>query len=142
MRATLVLLPLLMWATPVLAQAPAVHLPPELTDPATAEHLTRSMQAISKAFLNLRVGELQAAIEGRKPTRSEERLTVRDLGRRDDPGFDRDMQQRIASARPMIEQSLKTLNEALPSMLQGLKQAQQSLERAAANMPDPNYPKR
>jgi hypothetical protein len=48
----------------------------------------------------------------------------------------------MAEARPMIQQSMKALADALPSMMQGLAQAQQSLERAAANMPDPTYPKR
>jgi hypothetical protein len=37
---------------------------------------------------------------------------------------------------------MKALAEALPSMMQGLEQAQKSLERAAANMPQPGYPKR
>ena len=34
------------------------------------------------------------------------------------------------------------LNQALPAMMQGLNQAQQALERAVANMPDPTYPRR
>jgi hypothetical protein len=37
---------------------------------------------------------------------------------------------------------MKALSDALPAMMQGLAQAQKALERAAANMPDPNYPKR
>ena len=100
------------------------------------------MQTMSDALLNLRVGELKAAVEDRKASASEKRLTVRDLSRRDDPNFDRDFQQRIADAKPMIHQSMKALNDALPSMMQGLEQAQQSIERAIANMPDPTYPKR
>jgi hypothetical protein len=97
---------------------------------------------MSNAFLDLKVGSLDAALDGRKPRRAERNLTVRDLGRRDDPDFDRHFQQRMASAKPMIEHGVKALNQALPSMVQGLTQAQEALERAVANMPDPTYPKR
>jgi hypothetical protein len=88
------------------------------------------------------VGGVQAAIEGRKPTPREKKLTVRDLGRRDDPNFDRDIQRRIADAKPMIEASQKALADALPAVMKSLDEAGKALERAAANMPDPTYPKR
>jgi hypothetical protein len=142
MRKTVVLLALLTSAAPALAQAPAAAVPPELTDPRTADRLADAMQTMSDAVLGLRVGELNAALEGRRASASEQRLTVRDLGRRDDPNFDRDFHQRIANARPMIHQSMKALSDALPAMMQGLEQAQQSIERAIANMPDPTYPRR
>ncbi len=149
MRVSFALIPLLISAAPALAQAPAssnpaptVQLPTELTDPATTEKLANAMQALSKAFLDLPVGEVQAAIEGRKPTAAEKKLTLRDLERRSDPNFERDFKRQMAEAKPRIERSMKALADALPSMMQGLQQAQQSLERAAANMPDPTYPKR
>jgi len=107
-----------------------------------ADKLARSMQALSKALLNLPVGEVQAAVEGRAPTPAERKLTVRDLARRDDRNFDRDFQRQIANARPMIAQGMKALQQSLPAMMHGLNEAQQSLERAVANMPDPTYPKR
>ena len=69
-------------------------------------------------------------------------MTVRDLARRDDPDIDRHLQQKIAEARPMIEQSMRAMNEALPAIQESLVEAQKSLQRAIANMPDPNYPKR
>jgi hypothetical protein len=69
-------------------------------------------------------------------------MTVRDIERRNDPNFDRDFQQRIAQAKPMVQQSMKALSDALPAMMQGLQQAGSALERAAAKMPDPTYPKR
>jgi hypothetical protein len=136
----LILLPLLMSATPAFAQPPEV--PRELTDPATADRIAGGIQGMSQALLDLRVGALQAAIEGRRPTASDRRLTVRDLGRREDPDFDRKLNQQIADAKPMIHQSMKALNDALPAVMQELEQAQQSIERAIANMPDPTYPKR
>ncbi len=142
MHAALVVVPLLLSAAPVAAQAPAVQLPPELTDPATADKLAGAMQAMSKAFLSLPVGEVQAALEGRKPTAAEKKQTLRDVGRADNRNFDRDFEQQIANVRPMIQQSMKVLSSALPSMMQGIQSMEQSLERAVANMPDPTYPKR
>lgn len=145
MRIGLTLVPLALCAAPAIAQpapAPAPQIPPQLLDPAMADRLADSMQAMSKALLDIRVGELQAAVEGRKASSAERKLTVRDLGRRDDRDFDRHFREQIAAAKPMIAQSMKALNEALPGMIQGLEQARESIERAAANMPDPNYPKR
>jgi hypothetical protein len=42
----------------------------------------------------------------------------------------------------MIRQSMAAMSQALPAMMHGLQQAGKALERAAANMPDPTYPKR
>ena len=142
MRIALLLLPLSLCAAPTFAQAaPQPPATPQL-DPATADRLADAMQSMSQAFLDLKVCGVEAALEGRKPARGERSLTVRDLGRRDDPDFDRRLQERIAGAKPVIRQSINALNEALPSMMQGLQQAQQSLERAVANLPDPTYPRR
>ena len=143
MRKILVLLPLLGFAAPAMAQpAPPLQLPPELTDPATADRLADAVQGLSQALLDLRVGEVRAALEGRPASPGERNMTVRDMARRDDPNFDRHIQRDIANVRPMVRQSMNALNQALPQMMQGLNQAQQALERVVANMPDPTYPRR
>jgi hypothetical protein len=141
MRKCLILLPLLLASTSALAE-PAPRLPPELTDPATAQRLTDAMQSLSTALLNLRVGEVAAALEGRPALPEERNLTVGDLARRDDPDFDRRIHERIASVGPTMQQSITAMNKALPEITRDLKDARKSLERAIANMPDPNYPKR
>ena len=147
MRKTLILLPILLTASPALAQSAPT--PPEtaqieraLNDPAVADRLTNAMQVMSTAFLDLPAGEVQAALEGRRATSAEKRMTVRDMARRDDPNFDRNFQRHIAQSGPMIRQSMRAMSQALPAMMQGLSQAQRALERAAANMPDPTYPNR
>ena len=143
MRKAILAIPLLMFASPALAQpAPPPRLPPELTDPATADRLADAVQGLSQALLDLRVGEVRAALEGREASPAEKRMTVRDMARRDDPDFDRHVQQNMANVRPMVHQSMTALSRALPAMMQGLMQAQQALERAVANMPDPTYPRR
>jgi hypothetical protein len=146
MRKTLMLLPLLFCAAPALAQTappPEVfQLPPELTDPATAQRIAGAMQAASQALLGVRVGQMRAALEGREATARERNETVGDLVRQKDPNFDRDVQREIATAGPKIQWSLRVLNEALPQLARGLADAQQALDRAAANLPDPTYPRR
>ena len=138
MRKSLILLPLLLGATPAFAQSQAPQLPPELTDPATADRLADAVQAFSNILLDLKVGEAKAALEGREPTAADRKLTVRDLGKVDD----RDLQRRIAEAPPKIQQSMKAVQKALPELMKSLDQAQKSLERVTANLPDPTYPKR
>ena len=146
MRLSLVLVPLSLCATSALAQPVAPAAPPEppivQIDPATAARLADSMQVLSRVLLDVKVGGVQAALEGRKPTSAEKNTTVRDLARRNDPQIDRHLQQQIAEAKPRIEQSIRAMNEALPEIQRSLAEVQKSLERAMANMPDPNYPKR
>jgi hypothetical protein len=147
MRLMLIPASLLLCAAPALAQAPVAPAPESqvqqaLNDPAMADKLANTMQALSQAFLDLPVGKVQAAVEGRKPTSAEKKLTVRDLGRRENRDFDRDFQRQMAETKPMIQHSMKALSEALPAVMQSLEQAGRALDRAAANMPDPTYPKR
>ena len=139
MRKALVLLPLTTLAAPAMtAPAPQPQVPPQLSDPAMVDRLANAMQAMSKAFLDMPVGEIQAAVEGRQPTPADRQRTVRDI----EPNVDGELQAQMAGARPMIRQSMKALSDALPAMMKSLHEAQKSLERAAANMPDPTYPKR
>ena len=153
----LLLLSAALFASPALAQtkpapapAPAprqaapetITVPPALTDPATADKLSRMMGALSKAFLELPVGEIEAAAEGRPATRADRKRTVRQLGRAEDPNFERNLQRDLANSKPMIEASMKAMAAALPAMMKGLSDAGRELDKATANMPSPNYPKR
>jgi hypothetical protein len=141
MRKSMFLLPILLSATPALAQ-PAGQLPKELADPAAVEKLTNRIEALSTAVLNMKVGEVEAAVEGRPATPADRNLTVGDLARRQDPSFDRHLHQKMASVGPALQQGVKALNQALPEIMRDLQDAQRAVDRAAANMPDPNYPRR
>jgi hypothetical protein len=142
MRRFLLLSPLALLAAPALAQPMPQQLPPELTDPATVQRLATAAQAISDAMLDINVGEVRAAVEGREPTMAERHQTVRDLARRKDPDFDRHVHQQIAAVGPKIQQSVAAMNRALPAVIQAIDQAQHAIDRAVANMPDPTYPRR
>ena len=141
MRIYLALIPLLVIAGPAMA-APPPQLPPQLTDPATVQRLTNVMQTLSNAFLNVKVGGVEAAIEGREASPQEKNLTVGDMARRDDPNFDRNLHRHIAEVGPTMQRSMSALTQVLPEVMQSLHDAKRSLERAAANMPDPTYPVR
>jgi hypothetical protein len=147
MRVALLALPLFLTASPAMAQQPApqqqpLKVPPELSDPRMADRLSQMSQVLGKALMNLPVGELEAIAEGRQPTAADRRRTVRDSGRAEDPNFERDLEQQLSQARPMMEASMKAMSAALPAMMQSLQQAGEALERATANMPSPSYPKR
>lgn len=157
MRAFQFILPLALIASPAVAQtqstpsqsrpAPAappetIAVTPELTDPAMAERLGRMMQALSKAFLNLPVGEIEAAAQGRPATRADRRRTVRELGRQEDPNFEKNLDRELAESRVLMQASMKAFAAALPAMMKGLAEAGREIERATANLPSPNYPKR
>ena len=144
MRKSLIVLPLLLVATPAFAQEapPAIQLPPELTDPAATMKLARTMQAVSTALLNIRIGDMRAALEGREASPRERNETVGDIVRRKDPNFDRDIQRKVATVGPQIQRSMQAINRALPQVMQDVDDVQRSLERAVSNLPDPNYPRR
>ncbi len=147
MRTTLIILPLLLCAAPASAQSGpfggnTIQLPSELTDPRAVQKLAYEMQNLSNALLNVRVGEVRAAIEGRQATPEERTMTVGDIARSKDPNFDRHLEQKVASVGPTVQRSMKALNKALPEMMRDLHDAKKSLERAVANLPDPTYPQR
>jgi len=145
MRKFLFLLPAFIPAPALAQQAAVAHTQQTervLADPTTIDRMTRTMQSLSKAFLDMPVGEVQAAVEGREATPREKKLTVRDLGQRDDKQFDRHVHEQIANARPVIEHGMKAMAQALPAITRAMDEAGRAIERAAANMPDPTYPKR
>ena len=144
MRKSLIIFPMLWFASPALAQdrSTEIKVPRELTDPAMADRLSKTMQDITDALLDLKVGRIQAAAEGREATPQERRLTVRDIERRKDPNFDRNVRRQVAEAGPKIAQGMKALSDALPAVMKALDDASRAIDRAASNMPDPTYPRR
>ena len=138
MRA-LIALPLMLAATPAMAAPQDRAIPPELADPAIADSLTRALVPLSKALMNLPIGELEAAIEGRPVTEAALRKRVRDeIG----PEGERELTAQVARAGPQMRAMQKALIASLPSIMASLEGVERELERAVANMPDPTYPKR
>ncbi|MEO8175915.1 MAG: hypothetical protein ABI626_04565 [Sphingomicrobium sp.] len=155
MRSFLMVVPLLLAASPALAQpvSPATRpapiappetivVPPQLTDPATVDRIGGMMQAMSKALLNLPVGEIEAAAQGRPATRADRARTIRDIGRATDPDFERNLDRQLADSRIAVQAGIKAVAAALPAVIKDLTDAGHEIEKATANLPSPNYPKR
>jgi len=146
MKAILLFVPVLLAAAPaVAAPAPANPANPDvseitrvLNDPRVADQMTSIARAMSKAVLDIPIGEIQAAVEGRPVTPADKRRTVRTETRISEREFDR----QIAQAEPAIRNGMKAMSVAIPTMMQAMTTMAQEMERAMANMPDPTYPKR
>lgn len=150
MRAFVVFLPLALFASPALAaDGPAdgrnFEIPAELTDPAMAETLGKMLGSLTKVMLDLPVGELQAAVEGRAPSAADKRRTVRDLAG-GAPDLDRRIEREAVQALPRMQAGIKAMADSLPAMAKALEDAaermESGLDRATANLPQPGYPKR
>ena len=141
MRVLWIALPLMLAATPaVAAPREAPQLPPELSDPAMADKLGKMMGALTRALMDMPVGELEAAAQGREPTAADRSKRVRDhIG---GPGAEREVEARVAASGRTMQAATKALVASLPSIMQSLEGVERELERATANLPDPTYPKR
>jgi hypothetical protein len=144
MRLMFLAFPLLA-ATPALAQpvpaAPpaAPILPPVLTDPAMADQLGRVAGAVTRSMMNLPVGELEAAIEGRPPTRADRARTVRDtIG---DPYVEQRIERQAAASGRTIQAASRAVAASIPAIMQAIDGAAADIERAVGNLPDPTYPR-
>ncbi|MBV9529212.1 hypothetical protein [Sphingomonas sp.] len=141
MRATISILPLLAVAAPASAQV-APPPPAMVISPAAADKVANALDAVTDALLDVKVGKLEAAIDGRPATAAERQMTVRDMASAKDPNFERNLHRTIAQARPIVRQGIQSVDEAVPQVMQGIQQASRAIERATANMPDPTYPRR
>jgi hypothetical protein len=148
MRALFALMPLALIATPAIAAPQAesdFQIPAELTDPAMAETLGKMLASLTRAMMDMPVGEVQAAVEGREPTAADKARTIRDMTGRD-PNFERKVEAQVVQSVPRMQAGLKAMSKSLPAMAKALEQAademEGSLDRATANLPQPGYPKR
>jgi len=143
MRPHLIVLSLAAMAAPAVAQQTAspadeMRLPPEMSDPRLADRLVDTLQVLSKAFLSVPTGEVEAALEGRPVTPADRKRTVAS-----ETGLtERELNRKLDESRPAMHGAQKALMAAIPAMMRGLKDAQKEFEAATANMPQPGYPNR
>ena len=144
MRLHLIALPFALVAAPVAAQpAPSpdvdeMRLPPEMSDPRLADRLVDTLQVLSQAFLSLPAGEVEAALEGRPTTAADRTRTIAS-----ETGLtEGELKRKLDESRPAMKGAQKALIAAIPAMMKGFAEARKEFEKAAANMPQPGYPKR
>ena len=140
MRLYLLAAPLLLASTATLAAPrqpePQIEIPPEMTDPKFIHQLMNMTDALSKAFLDLRVGEIQAVAEGRQATAADRNRTIGQIARISPQELDRQM----AEARPKVEAATQAFARELPKLSRSLSEVAGTLQRAVDNMPQPYDP--
>ena len=141
MRAVLILIPALLAASPALAAPPIDPVMQQvLNDPAMADKLGRVAGVLTKSLMDLPVGEVEAAIEGRPATRADRSRTVGDsIG---DPRIAERIAGEAASSGRAMQAATKALAGSLPAIMRALEGARGEIERAIGNFPDPTYPRR
>jgi hypothetical protein len=140
MRKFLFALPLMLAAAPAYAAPPAPQLPPQLTDPAMADKMGRVAGVLTRSLMDLPVGEVEAAIQGRPATPADRARRVRDEV--NDPYLEQRVAADAARSTRTMQRATKALVASLPAIMGALGQAEDELERAVANIPDPTYPRR
>lgn len=141
MRALVLVLPLALMSVPAAAAPQAVPaLPQELSDPAMADKLGKMAGALTKALMDLNVGEVEAAVEGREPTAADRQKKVRDtIG---GPDAERRVEAQAAQSGRMMQAGAQAMVRALPAIMKALESVEDDVARAVSNIPDPTYPKR
>ena len=119
-----------------------IAIPRELTDPAMADRLGRTMGAMAHAVMNIPVGEMQAAIEGRPVTRADRNRRVGDVAGPDGRAMADHVAGSGAATGRAMQAAGRAMIGALPAILEAVRGAEAEIERATANLPDPTYPSR
>lgn len=140
MRALLIALPLALTAAPAQAAPADPQIPPELSDPAMADKLGQMLGTLTRVLMDMPVGEMEAAVQGREPTAADRARRVRDhIG---GPDAERQVEASVAASGRQMQAMTKALVASLPALMSSLEGMERELERATANLPDPTYPKR
>lgn len=142
MRAILLAFPALLAAAPAAAAPDGAvpQLPRELSDPAMADRLGQAMGALTKALMNMPVGEVEAAIEGRPATPADRARTVRDsVG---GAAVEQQVATKAAQSGRAMQAGAQAMARALPQIMKALDGVERDVERAVSNLPDPTYPRR
>ena len=119
-----------------------IAIPRALTDPAMADRLGRTMGAMAHAVMNIPVGEMQAAIEGRPATRADRNRRVGDVAGPDGRAMADHVAGSGAATGRAMQAAGRAMIGALPAILQAVRGAESEIERATSNLPDPTYPRR
>ena len=125
-------------ATPAAAQPLPNQLPPEIASGQIIDQLEPVARGLSRALLDLPVGEIEAAVENR-PVRPQDRnKRVRDMA-----GVDqRELDRSIAAGSETLKAGGQALVRALPAITRSLNQVGDELGRVMNNLPSPTYPRR
>lgn len=115
----------------------AAQLPPEIASGEFVDRMQPMVRALSHALLDLPVGELQAAVEGRPASPHDRNKRLRDVAGVDERSVDRD----IAANGQVLRSGAQSAVRALPVIQRALNDAGAQVARALDNLPSPTYPR-
>ena len=121
-------------------------IPPELTDPAMADKLGKMSGALTRALMDMPVGEIEAAVEGREPTPADrKRGPCATLAGRD-PDLERKVEAQVAQACRACRRASRRWSPPARDH-EGAREGRRARWRAASTGADrqhsqPGYPKR
>lgn len=117
---------------------PTASLPPDISDGRTLDQLGNMVGALTKAFLDLPVGEVEAAVENRPATRADRAKTVRSVTGTNE----HELNQQIEESKVAVKSGGQAIARSLPVIRDALNRAGDEIARATANVPQPGYPRR
>jgi hypothetical protein len=114
------------------------QLPPEIVNGGAIDQIGNMVGAVTRALLDLPVGELEAAVENRPVTRQDRQRTVRSVTGTDE----REVASSIEQSKGAVVAGGRAMARTLPVIREALNKAGEEIERATANVPQPGYPRR
>lgn len=127
-------------AAPAVA-APAPRepaLPPEVADGRMVDQIGTMVGAVTRALLDLPVGELEAAVENRPVTRADRSRTLGSVTGTDE----RELAAGIEQGKGAIRAGGEAMARAVPVIREAIDKAAAQIDRVTANVPQPGYPRR
>ena len=112
---------------------------PDLSDPRMAQTVARMAGAMTRAMMDMPVGEIEAAAQGRVPTAADHGRRLGDIA---PPGIDREVERETAHNGAQMQAMGKAMAVAVPGIIRSLEHAAREAQRAAGTLPDPTYPRR
>ena len=125
-------------AAPAAAQPLPQALPPEIASGQVVDQLQPVLRAVAHAFLDLPVGEIQAAVENRPVRPEDHNRRVRDVAGIDERQLDRE----IARGSGSVKAGTQAISRSLPVITRALSEASDEIARTVNNLPSPAYPRR
>ena len=112
----------------------------QIADPATGAALSRMTGAVTRALMDMPVGEIEAAVEGRPATVADRRRTVRDtVGGPEEAAR---IEREVAASGAQMQVMQRALVAALPGMIAAAGEMQKAIEQAGASLPLAGYERR
>ncbi len=123
---------------PLYSEPAYAQLPPEIVNGGAIDQIGNMVGAVTRALLDLPVGELEAAVENRPVTRQDRQRTVRSVTGTDE----REVASSIEQSKGAVVAGGRAMARTLPVIREALNKAGEEIERATANVPQPGYPRR